>query len=165
MNVPTSPKPIAFIGIGNTLTGDDGAGITAVERLQHQLSSDEKKYFLFSSLPGDFFAVADLLTYAQHFIFLDAVDGDIPGEIRTLSHHAPRTMPGSFHQSDIGTVMASLRRMKLCSPFPTWEVRGITITPPKKFTQQLSPVIDAAVDRLVDILVSEIRIGAAAMLR
>lgn len=149
--------PLAVIGIGNTLAGDDGAGIIAVERLIALLTETERTTILCKTIPGDLFAISDFLDRAYRFIFLDAISGSPPGEIRTLPGAAPRAMAGSLHQTDIGSVMASLRSIGFHNPFPRWEIRGITIATPRMLGQKLSPAIDRAVDRLVESLLREIR--------
>ena len=148
---------IAFAGIGNTLAGDDGAGVAALERLADALSDDQKETVLFYRLAGDLFAVSELLDTAERFIFLDAVAGEVPGELRVLRSDTPFTHTGSFHQTDIGAVMRSLSKLEWCTPFPEWEVRGITIASPDRLCEGLSPEIDRAVDRLVAGMVGEIR--------
>lgn len=155
MTKGTGVARIAFVGIGNTLAGDDGAGVVALERLRTALCGCDTAQLLFCTLPGDLYAVSEILDVAQRFIFLDAVAGDAPGSLCTISSDAPLFMAASFHQTDIGVVMHTLGALRLRVPFPKWEIRGITIAQPDRLREGLSPEIDRAVDRLVGELVAE----------
>lgn len=135
----------AVVGIGNTLAGDDGVGIVVAERLAERWS--DRPEVVVETLPGDLFAVAEMLGTAESFVFVDAIAGDPPGEIRMLTS-AQRAFAASLHQTDIGTVMQSLQALELVSPFPEWQVWGITIDPPEELGEGLSPPVAAAADEL-----------------
>lgn len=145
----------AVIGIGNTLAGDDGAGIAALELLKCKM--DKNPDLLFASLYGDLFSVTEFLGLADRFIFLDAVAASVPGELFVGVTVPLSGLSSSFHQSDIGSVMESLRRIEYIDPFPVWEIRGVTIMPPDRLHEGLSPAVEQAVGRLVDNLVAELR--------
>lgn len=136
---------VAVVGIGNDLAGDDGVGVVVAERLRARLRGRDD--VLVATLAGDPFAVADLLGAAERFVFLDAVAGDTPGELRRL-RSAPRAFAPSMHHTDIGAVMASLATLELATPFPPWEILGVVIRPPEELGEGLSPEIAAAADRL-----------------
>ena len=148
------------MGIGNTLAGDDGAGIRALERLREHFGDRAEHYRItFTVLGGDLYSITDLLTPDHPMLFLDAVAGERPGNLVTFSGpHFPVTAP-SFHQLDIGTVMRTLERLDICRPFPYWEVRGITIAPPERLKPGLSPPVNRAVNRLVAELAEAIESG------
>jgi hydrogenase maturation protease len=136
---------IAVVGIGNTVAGDDGVGIVIAERLRERW--DRLEEVLVATLPGDLFSVSDLLERTPSFLFVDAIAGEIPGEIRILES-AQRAFAASLHQTDIGTVMSALETLALADPFPTWEVWGITIEPPDSLGEGLSPEVADAADEL-----------------
>lgn len=134
-----------MVGVGNTIAGDDGVGALVAERLRVRwLESDE---VLVAVLPGDLFSVSDLLDRTERLLFVDAIAGDSPGEIRVLNS-AQRAFAASLHQTDIGTVMATLKRLEMADPFPEWEVWGVTIEPPVELGEGLSPVVAEAADEL-----------------
>lgn len=141
----TQRARIAVVGIGNTLAGDDGVGVHIAERLGERWSESEE--ILVATLPGDLFSVTDLLGRAEAFLFVDAIAGDEPGRIRVLDS-AQRAFSASLHQTDIGTVMATLNNLGMADPFPTWRVWGITIDPPDELGEGLSPEVAAAADEL-----------------
>jgi len=142
-----TPKklPLAIVGIGNTLAGDDGAGVEVVRRLEKLVGSEEK--VLLRVIEGDHFEVSDFLDRAERFIFVDAVAGEVPGEL-THSKDAPRAFSPSFHQTDISAVMRYLEEIEVAKPFPQWEIQGITILPPEEIGEGLSPEVDKAVETL-----------------
>ena len=142
------PARIAFIGIGNTIAGNDGAGIVALERLEKLFSAAEKTEYLFATITGDLFGITNYLGAAERFIFLDAIAGNTPGELRVIRSIDLQPLAPSFHQTDISSVMESLYRIRFIDPFPFWEVRGIIIAPPAQLREGLDPVIDRAADRL-----------------
>jgi hydrogenase maturation protease len=136
---------LAIVGIGNTLAGDDGVGVVIAERLRHRWPDSDE--VLVTTLPGDLFAVSDLLGRAEAFLFVDAIAGEKPGTIE-ISTAAQRAFAPSLHQTDIGTVMVSLERLGVADPFPEWQVWGITIHPPEELGEGLSPETAAAADEL-----------------
>jgi hydrogenase maturation protease len=138
---------LGIIGIGNTLVGDDGAGIMVVRALQKLYSS--RKNIFFYELTGDFLEMADRVGDAEQFIFCDAIAGGCPGEIETIRDTSARCFAPSFHQTDIASVMRSLKMLSMAATFPSWEILGIVIEPPQYFTNKLTPCISLAVDNCV----------------
>lgn len=136
---------IAVVGIGNDLAGDDGVGVVVAERLRHRWQGRED--VLVATLAGDPFAVSELLDRSDRFLFLDAIAGDVPGELRWL-RTAPRAFTPSLHHTDIGSVMAALAALELVTPFPAWEIGGVVIRPPEELGEGLSPEIAVAARRL-----------------
>lgn len=141
----TNRARIAIVGIGNTIAGDDGVGVVVAERLEERWS--ESNEILVTKLPGDLFSVSDLLAEAPEFLFVDAIAGDHPGEIQILSS-ARRAFAASLHQTDIGAVMAALKKLGVVDDFPEWQVWGITIETPEELGEGLSPKIAEAAERL-----------------
>jgi hydrogenase maturation protease len=146
-----APDPVrvqtGIIGIGNTLMGDDGAGIVALEKLQARL--DDRHDLLFHPLVHDLFEMAELIDKAQRFIFIDVFPGSPPGRLARFSSASPVFMP-SLHQTDIGAVMRMLEPLRLVDPFPSWEVWGIAAEPPFLLGQGLSGPVAHAVNELVE---------------
>jgi hydrogenase maturation protease len=135
------------VGIGNPVVGDDGAGIAVIERIKPRWGADPRVLLL--TLEGDLFELADHLSRAERFVFADALAGGTPGAI-TRCERAPRAFAPSFHQVDVGAVMTALQNLGLASPFPPWEVWGISIDPPREMVRGLSPPVEAAVERLAN---------------
>ncbi|MDM7993401.1 MAG: hydrogenase maturation protease [Candidatus Fermentibacter sp.] len=153
--IPAGASRLAVAGIGNTLAGDDGAGIRVLEALEALLGDERPPGVLLVRIEGDLLDVTDLLGEADHIIFLDAVAASPPGRlIRSVS--ARRAFAPSFHQTDIGTLMARLEPLGLVKVFPSWEIRGIAIDPPTILGEGLSPAVAEAAERLAGSLAREI---------
>jgi hydrogenase maturation protease len=147
---------LAIVGVGNTLAGDDGAGVEAVRRLESSWGGEAEVFF--HTIEGDHFEVADLLDCANKFIFVDAISGERPGELVRMGE-TRRAFAPSFHQTDIAAVMQTLEALGIVAPFPAWEVWGVTILPPAELGEGLSPEVAAGVERLcrkLDELIGEI---------
>jgi hydrogenase maturation protease len=82
---------IGLIGIGNTLMGDDGAGIIAVEKVRLR-NPDPKKVFIYA-LQRDLFEMADLLDRSRRFIFVDVYLGSPAGTIALFKDRSANLMP------------------------------------------------------------------------
>jgi hydrogenase maturation protease len=150
---------LAVVGVGNPLAGDDGVGVRVVERLRAVAPVGPDVFW--GTLEGDLLAVADWLPCASHFIFVDAVAGGVPGTI-VFGPNEGRAWAPSFHQTDLASTLRVLEAMRAADPFPTWEIWGITITPPEELGEGLSPAVAAAADQLVERLLAELssRCGA-----
>jgi hydrogenase maturation protease len=138
---------LGIIGIGNTLVGDDGAGIMVVRALQKLYSA--RKNIFFYELTGDFLEMADRVDDAEQFIFCDAIAGGCPGALTIIRDTAAPSFAPSFHQTDIASVMRSVKMLSLTATFPSWEIWGIVIEAPQYFTNRLTPCICLAVDDCV----------------
>lgn len=140
-----------MVGVGNPLAGDDGVGVRVVERLQALLPNSPE--VLWGTLQGDLLAVADWLACAPHFLFVDALAGGVPGKV-IVGATEGRAWAPSFHQTDLASTLRVLEAMGAADPFPTWEIWGITITPPEELGEGLSPAVAAAADQVVDRLLA-----------
>jgi hydrogenase maturation protease len=135
---------LALVGIGNTLAGDDGVGIEVVQALEAGWAGEAAARGVeFHYLRGDLYAVADLLERADRFVFVDAVVAEPVGRIVAIDP-APAAPAPSLHQADIGTVVTSLRRLGVASPFPACEFWGVTIALPRTLGEGLSPAVAGA---------------------
>lgn len=153
--IPAGASRLAVAGIGNTLAGDDGAGIRALEMLEGLLGDGRPPGVRLVRIEGDLLDVTNLIGEFDHIIFLDAVAASPPGTL-VESATVRRAFAPSFHQTDIGTLMARLEPLGLAAVFPTWEIRGIAIDPPRELGEGLSPAVADAVERLAGSLAREI---------
>lgn len=146
--------PLALVGIGNTIAGDDAAGIVALEHLQKTLAWHPSLLFL--TLQADIYEISEHLSRANHFIFIDAVAGSEPGHI-LRSNQIPSAHAPSFHQTDIGGVMASLKSLEYVEQFPSWEVWGIAILPPTELKIGVTAATQKAIQTLGNQLARHVR--------
>lgn len=136
------------LGCGNLLGADDGLGLAALERLRRRelpddLALEDGGTWGLNLLP--------LIERADRLLLLDAVDhGRPPGSLVVLEREAiPRFLGArlSPHQIDLRDVLA-LAELRGTLPAET-VVMGLQ---PERVTMstELSPVVAANLDRLVD---------------
>ena len=134
---------VTFIGIGNTLAGDDGVGMVMLRKLKENIGDVNGVAFL--EIPGDLFEIWDIASGTDSIVFLDAVAGTVAGVV-SWGKTLPRAMSPSFHQSDLCTVVESLASIYQ-GEFPQWTLWGVTIDPPQTLGEGLSDVVAHAVER------------------
>ena len=136
---------LAFVGIGNTLAGDDGVGPVILEMLKKALGGvDGINFHLIS---GDLYALWDLLPETRAMVILDAVAGDEPGTVYAAKP-MPKGFTPSFHQTDAATVMKKLERLYQGN-FPQWTVWGVSIHIPHTLGEGLSSPVRAGAEMAV----------------
>jgi len=136
---------VTFIGIGNTLAGDDGAGMIMLRKLKDVIGEVDGVVYL--EMPGDLFEIWDIASETDSIVFLDAVAGEVAGVV-TTGKTLPRAMSPSFHQSDLCTVVESLASIYQ-GEFPQWTLWGVTIDPPQVLGEGLSEIVALAVEKAV----------------
>jgi len=146
---------VIFAGVGNTLAGDDGAGIHMVRELRKRLPAAERIQFI--ELEGDLYQIWDLLPGTDAILFLDAIAGDVPGEIK-VGKTLPRAYTPSFHESDLSAVLKSLEII-YDGDFPKWTLWGVTIDPPRELGEGLSEPVRRAADAAVKEIMERLEEG------
>jgi hydrogenase maturation protease len=136
---------VIVAGVGNTLAGDDGAGIYMVRELRKRLPESHSIKFL--ELEGDLYQIWDHLPGTDAILFLDAIAGDTPGEIK-VGKTLPRAYTPSFHESDLSAVLKSLE-MIYDGEFPKWTLWGVTIDPPRELGEGLSEPVSRGAAEVV----------------
>jgi Ni,Fe-hydrogenase maturation factor len=108
----------------------------------------------FLEMPGDLYAVWDILPCTETILFLDAVAGEKPGIIATGRTRC-RALSPSFHQADLCSVVDSLEALYE-GKFPQWTLWGVTVDPPRilgeGLTQEVACAVNIAVLRLISLL-------------
>lgn len=136
---------LAFVGIGNTLAGDDGVGPVMLGMLQKALEGVNG--IAFHLISGDLYALWDLLPETRAMVILDAVAGNEPGTVYA-DQPMPRGFTPSFHQTDAATVMKKLELLSQGS-FPQWTVWGVCIHMPETLGEGLSSPVQAGAEKAV----------------
>ncbi|MEA3267162.1 MAG: hypothetical protein U9P42_09520, partial [Candidatus Fermentibacteria bacterium] len=67
---------VTFIGIGNTLAGDDGAGMIMLRKLKESIGDVNGVAFL--EIPGDLFEIWDIASETDSIVFLDTSPATVP---------------------------------------------------------------------------------------
>lgn len=153
MTVAREPN-IVVVGIGNRIRTDDGFGVHAIERLQH----DPRVPAGVTLLDGGTFGL-ELLTYisdSTHLLLLDALDvGEEPGALLRMANQDLRGLPGaaSVHQVGLADLLATL---PLVSPDPR-EIVLLGVQPASTdWGTELSPAVAGSLDSFVDAAIEQV---------
>lgn len=156
-------KRTVVIGIGNTLLGDEGVGVHAVNRLRLEKLPEDIQL-----VEGGVGGIA-LLNYVRgvdRAIFIDALSGDRPGTIHRLTgqdlNTKVKTMlrPMSLH--DVGLAEMVKIGKAVCPDEMPKEIiiYGIEIKEPKTYSTELSKEVNDGMDNVVKLVVEELKEGS-----
>lgn len=129
---------LLFVGIGNTLAGDDGVGPVMLSNLREALG--DVGGMGYHMIHGDLYQLWDLLPRTRTLVLLDALAGDDPGLV-VRGKPAVRGFAPSFHQTDAAAVMRKLETLYE-GVFPLWTLWGVTIACPDRLGEGLSEPVD-----------------------
>ena len=145
-----------ILGIGQSLRGDDGAGLAAVSRWQ-ALYPVQALYpdlcVVLLELPG--LALLDYLAGAQQVLLVDAVrSGRMPGSLHLLSEADLSEFDcgsGSAHGWGVAETLALGRRLQPEKMPARVDILGI-VAGEVNLGDQLSSQVDAALDRAAAVI-------------
>ena len=147
---------VLILGLGNILLGDEGLGVRAAERLAQRFELPVGVEVVDGGTSG--LDLIDILAGRDHVIVLDAVDADAgPGSLVHLNESAIPIgwqTKQSHHQLGLGDVLAALALLELAPRAMT--VIGL-VPAEMEPGLELSPVVAARLDDLVDAAVVELR--------
>jgi hydrogenase maturation protease len=144
-----------LIGLGNPLMGDDGAGVAALERLRTDYDVPAGVELVDGGTWG--MNLLPLIESAERLVLLDAINtGSPPVTLTVLERNElPRyfSLKLSPHQIDLREVLA-LAEWRGSLPD---ELVALGVQPARvEMEEGLSPPVDAALDKLVDLAVSHL---------
>lgn len=156
-------KRTIVIGIGNTLLGDEGVGVHALNRLR--LENLPKSVQLIEGGVGGI-ALLDYIKGIDLAIFIDAVAGDRPGRIHRLTERDLDTKvktllrPMSLH--DVGLAeMLKIGKTVYSDEMPNEIViYGIEIKEPKVYSTKLSKEVGDSMNKVVKMIAEELKEGS-----
>ncbi len=142
------------LGLGNTLHSDDGVGPRTIERLKTEARVPEGVTLIEGGTLG-----LELLTYVwdcSYLLVLDAVDtGRPPGTLVRMSGEGLDALPsqGSVHQLGVADLLVALRALARQQP----KVVLLGVQPATTaWGTELSPPVEAAMDRLIEATITEL---------
>lgn len=148
MNERTSSRdasPVLVLGIGNTLMGDEGVGVRAVETLQHD--PDLERVVCLDGGTGGFHLLG-FFQEAQQVVLVDAtLDGRPAGTIRILEPRFSHEYPPSLTAHDIG-LKDLLDALYLLGNPPRVKLFAVSIGEKPELGVGLSPQIEAILPEL-----------------
>ena len=131
-------KPLLIVGLGNPMMGDDGVGALVVESLAGQVDAD-------TLLGGtDLLRYADEMEGRERVILIDAIEGDVAGEITVTDEDPPEALSAGAHTLSAPAAVGLFRHLMPKVRF-TWLLAGIRSA---RVGEGLSPELAAALPRL-----------------
>jgi hydrogenase maturation protease len=150
---PSAAKTVV-LGLGNVLHADDGAGAKAISRLREDVRVPKDVSLIEGGTLG-----LELLPYVwdcSRLIVIDAVDvGEAPGTVIRMSGEELNSLPGnsSVHQLGVPDLLVSLR--VLAQRQPDVVLLGVQ-SANTDWSTELSPLVAAAIDSLVEAALQEL---------
>jgi hydrogenase maturation protease len=155
-------KRTVVIGIGNTLLGDEGVGVHALNKLR--LEGLPKDVILVEGGVGGI-ALLNCVRGVERAIFIDALSGNQPGRVYRLTERDLDTKvkgmlhPMSLH--DVGLAeMIKIGQTVYPDEMPKEIViYGIEIKEPKSYSSELSREVRNSMNKVVELIANELRKG------
>ncbi|AGL00690.1 hydrogenase maturation protease [Desulfoscipio gibsoniae] len=145
---------IYIIGCGNELAGDDGIGIAVVRKLVVGNTLPGDVEIIEAGIPG--LSLVEMMLGADKVILVDSfLGGAAPGTVRRfLEEELPKPGYNAGQSHGIGLREAlSFARGVMPANFPEEVVVvGVEIERPQRWVQGLSPAVEAAVERAVQMV-------------
>jgi hydrogenase maturation protease len=145
-----------IIGYGNTLRGDDGAGIAAAELLLERIHSPEIEILPQHQLTPE---LMEPISRAAHVIFIDAAASGTAGKIHRIPLRPAPACAGFTHHATPESLLAGAQSLYGHTPEATlYTIPGHSF----ETGQDLSPAVRRAVNELVATLAKELTLPATA---
>lgn len=143
------------LGCGNILAGDDGVGVRAAEALE-KLNLPRGVCVADGGTPGH--GLAELLIDYDRVLILDALVGRPPGRVDVFDREdLPGLKEQSWHLHGPGLRESLMEAQKyLAGRFPRVKIIAVRISPPAEWSEKLSPPVEAAVEKVVGLVMEEL---------
>ncbi len=134
-----------FIGIGNDILSDDGAGIRVIEEIEEMIGKQEGIDFDAGNVNS--FRLMDLIEGYEKVVIVDAIK--CGGKAGTLYQIKPEQLEKgvsdySLHTVDIGSLIAFRRKMGE-SLAQEISIYGIEVEDTETFSEELTPDVHRAI--------------------
>ena len=146
-------QTILVLGLGNPVLSDDGVGLAVAERLESLLEEHAIPGVTVRKSTRAGFELIDLMTGFDKAIIIDcmATDDPCPGRIHWLNVDEIAGSARLIGAHDIGLGVALDLAAELNIPMPDQiEIIGVEPFDMWSFGEELSPVINGAVDSIVN---------------
>ncbi|MEE9565881.1 MAG: HyaD/HybD family hydrogenase maturation endopeptidase [Desulfobacteria bacterium] len=149
-------KPIVVLGVGNILLKDEGVGVRVIERLQERYEFPQQVELVDGGVLG--LGLLAVIKDAEHLIIIDAIrKNQEPGTLyRFTGDDIPmRVYPKtSLHQVDL---VEALTIAEILWQRPETIVLGIEPLDTNPWRTELTPVIQAKIDELMNMTLEELK--------
>ncbi len=142
----TTPRPVLILGIGNLLMGDEGIGVHAIRRLEHESFPPHVR--LLDGGTGGF----HLLTYLQEYpavVMIDAtMDGRPAGTVRLIHPRFANDFPRALSAHDIG-LRDLIESAVLVGTLPDIHLVTISVASVQPMQTDLSSEVEACLPEVI----------------
>ena len=140
------PTPVLILGIGNLLMGDEGIGVHAIRRLEHEAFPPHVQ--LLDGGTGGF----HLLSYLQEYpiiVMIDAtMDGEPPGTVKLIHPRFASDFPRALSAHDIG-LRDLIESAVLVGALPEIHLVTVSVASVQPMQTWLSPEVEASIPEIV----------------
>jgi hydrogenase maturation protease len=149
-------KPIAIIGVGNYLMGDEGVGIHVTQRLRKEFMRDDCD-IIDAGVPS--MALLHMMEGRNLVIIIDCADfGGTPGEIKSFRPEQVKREENkeiSLHATDLLTTLDVGRSIGLQLP-PIWiiGIQPARVEQTMKLSDQVSRALEKIPDAIKNVIAS-----------
>ncbi len=143
---------LLILGIGNLLLGDEGVGVHAVQQLE-RMKLPPEVVCLDGGTGG--FHLLEAMQQAERIVIIDAAEGDVPGSFARLRPRYASDYPPTLTAHDIG-LKDLLSAFHLLGDSPDVRLIAITIDPNQEVGMELSPDIQRAAEKAVQMALEEV---------
>ncbi len=152
-------KDLIVLGMGNSILGDDGAGIYVVSELEKRIGRQDGIDFECISWGG--FRIIDVLQNYKSAFIIDAIKtGNMPvGFIHVAENNKfmNSVRMVSFHDINFAGAVDFARKLNISMP-ESITVFGIEVRNTEAFKEDLSPVVQAAAEKCISMITEKIRL-------
>ena len=151
-----TPASTLVLGLGNLVHSDDGIGVHAIQRLQEDSRVPPGVVLMDGGTQG--LNLMPHISGFQRLLVIDAVDvGETPGALVRLEGKALERLPGkaSVHQLAFADLMVALKLLGECPE----EIVLIGVQPQSTaWSAELTAPVQKTVDRLIDLVVEQLKV-------
>ena len=150
--LPLEVQPALIIGLGNSLRGDDAAGLMAARRLAPRLPRDVRVL----ELPGGGTDLLECWRDADFVVVVDAVQsGSAPGTVHRWDAHRENLPPGfpatSSHVLGLAETLSLARTLgRMPRGLIVFGIEGKTFELGDGLSPQVAVAVEEAADRIED---------------
>jgi hydrogenase maturation protease len=150
---------VLILGIGNPIMGDDGVGVYVVRALKNRIGQTENLEFKELSV-GGIGMVEEMLGYEKVFL-VDSIMSE-NAEVGRIRKFDPEQFDetvqvSSPHVTNFATALQLYKRLEPARIPRMIKIFTIDISPNYTFGESISPTVQTAASKLVEMIVSEVK--------
>ncbi len=153
-NQKNTKEKLLILGIGNILLGDEGVGVSVIQRLEQTKMPDYVT--LLDGGTGGFHLLSYLQDYPKVILVDATLDGKAPGTVSIIRPRFSNEFPRTLSSHDIG-LKDLIESASLLGHLPEIILITISVNPEQSLIMELSDEVGESVDEATEIVLSLIR--------